>query len=253
MIQISKSEIHLWFASYGDFDHAKLEENSLKWLTKNELIRLSHYYNERRRSQYLLGRLLTRNVLSQYSSIEPWDWRFDKNKFDKPILDPRHEQDFSFNLSHSGNRLVLAVSKSNELGVDIERSDKMRRVAKIAGRYFANSEITELFDLPGSEQLSRFYDLWTLKEACLKAVGFGLAFPSRQFSFAFSGAQLSISFAKDIDDGPIRWQIWQVGCSPPYKIALALRGDTEITRIVSRRLLAMSSHEVETTSIIRST
>tara|TARA_B100001142_G_scaffold316480_1_gene356316 strand:- start:215 stop:979 length:765 start_codon:yes stop_codon:yes gene_type:complete len=252
MIEIFKSDAHLWFARHDDFDTFKLKRTSLEWLTEIELIRLNRCYDERHRTQYILGRLLVRNVLSQYSYLEPWCWRFGENKFGKPILDPRHEQDLSFNLSHSGNCLVVAVSRSNELGVDIERSDKPRRVTRIARRYFANSEIEELFDLPDSEQLSRFYDLWTLKEAYTKARGFGLAIPFSQFSFAFSREKLNMSFSKSVDDKPSNWQIWQMNYTP-YKIALAVKGDTEITNIVSRKFLTMTSHEFETSSIIRST
>ena len=252
MIEIFKSDAHLWLARHDDFDTFKLKRTSLKWLTEIELIRLNRCYDERHRTQYILGRLLIRNVLSQYSYLEPWCWRFGENKFGKPILDPMYEQDLSFNLSHSDNCLVVVVSRSNELGVDIERNDKPRRVVRIARRYFANSEMKELFGLSDSEQLSRFYDLWTLKEAYAKARGFGLAIPFRQFSFAFSGEKLSMSFSKDVADEPANWQIWQMSYAP-YKIALAVKGDTEITNIVSRKFLTLTSHEFETCSIIRST
>ena len=61
-----------------------------------------------------------------------------------------------------------------------------------------------------------------------------------------------MSFSKSVDDKPTNWQIWQMNYTP-YKIALAVKGDTEITNIVSRKFLTMTSHEFETSSIIRST
>ena len=56
MIEIFKSDAHLWFARHDDFDTFKLKRTSFEWLTEIELIRLNRCYDERHRTQYILGR-----------------------------------------------------------------------------------------------------------------------------------------------------------------------------------------------------
>ena len=59
MIEIFKSDAHLWFARHDDFDTFKLKRISLEWLTEIELIRLNRCYDERHRTQYIFCLLYT--------------------------------------------------------------------------------------------------------------------------------------------------------------------------------------------------
>ena len=251
MIELCDSEIHLWFANHEHFDDVRLRKQCLSWLTENEMCRLNRYSFKRHRKQFLLGRMLIRNALSQYSDVDPQDWEFTENEYGKPILESKHHQSLFFNLSHSANCLVVAISRVSQLGVDIELSDKLRRVIKIGARYFSNSEIKELSSLPESQQLSRFYDLWTLKEAYIKARGFGMLIRLQQFTFTFSEHSLSIRFEKNINDDPSNWQMWQINKLGPFKLALAIKSEHEITKIESRRFIALDQVACEQTSIIR--
>jgi 4'-phosphopantetheinyl transferase len=90
-----------------------------------------------------------------------------------------------FNVSHSGDALVLAVSRSQPLGVDLEHPRRPRRALELAQRFFAPDETESLARLPESERQIAFLRLWTCKEAWVKADGGGLAAGLHRALFAF--------------------------------------------------------------------
>ncbi len=225
-MQILDSEIHLWLIDQAEFSEDELCEKCLGWLTESEQKRYRRFYFDRHRKQLLLGRYLTRSVLSQYTEdIAPVQWRFLENDYGKPFIDPSQNSDsLFFNLSHSGNRLVLAVARHEFIGVDIERSDKQRRVAKISDRFFSRQEVIDLLTLDDGLQLNRFYELWTLKEAYIKACGLGLAIPLQQISYSFPIAdKLTVSFDSARRDDAGDWQFWQIDLLSDYELALAAK------------------------------
>ena len=228
-MQIINSEVHLWHCKQADFSLQELKRQCLPWLTDAERLRFQRFYFDRHRKQLLLGRFLIRSVLSQYlKEFAPPQWRFVQNDHGKPALDPaQNARGLYFNLSHSGDRLVLAISKLETIGVDIESSDKPRRVARIAQRFFSRQEVADLLVLNESRRLHRFYQLWTLKEAYIKACGLGLAIPLRQFSYAFPTAgQIDITFDKSRQDDATRWQVWQFDVPGNYQLSLAVKSDS---------------------------
>jgi 4'-phosphopantetheinyl transferase len=86
-----------------------------------------------------------------------------------------------FNLSHSNEYAVIAVSRTGPLGVDIERVRLMPDLEEIAARFFSSAEQAAILRLPAAQRLPAFYRCWTSKEAFIKALGAGLQFPLRCF------------------------------------------------------------------------
>lgn len=243
-MDIIDSEIHLWHADQRDFELPALTELCLTWLSEKELARFQRLQFEAHRKQLLLGRFLMRSVLSMYApSIEMGQWQFQYNDYGKPELAAtQSELGLFFNLSHSGDKLVFAVSTTPFLGVDVERCDKPRRLAKIADRYFSATESAALLALPQAAQLHRFYELWTLKEAYIKACGMGLAIPLQHFSYDFPDRQgIDISFDSAREDRPGDWQFWQLDMAEPYQLSLAAKSAVErgITTLSSWRLTSL--------------
>ncbi len=254
MLSLPRNEIHLWHVNQAEFNGPELESNCLSWLTDSEIKRYHRYISDYHRKQFLLGRMLIRNSLSKYAEIEPQNWKFEQNRYGKPgIVSSQLAQPLFFNLSHSSERLVLAISAHAGIGVDIESSAKPRRVAKIADRYFSPSEIEELLALPEAGQLSRFYELWTLKEAYIKACGLGLAIPLRHFSYSFpSKYKVLINFAKEHNDDASLWQYWQIAVSGPFKMALAVKSEkAPVDSIHSKTFLALDEVMDMDTKILR--
>src|SRR5690554_1622339 len=89
-----------------------------------------------------------------------------------------------FNLSHADDALVIAVASHGRVGVDVESTQRaVEDPMRLAQKYFHEDEAAALLALPEEQRLSRFLVLWTLKEACVKATGQGLANTLQEFSF----------------------------------------------------------------------
>lgn len=100
----------------------------------------------------------------------------------KPYLDG--VQGLYFNLSHAGEYAICAIS-DREIGCDIERIDPQINLG-IADRFFTPEEAEWMrAEENASEQVERFFRLWTLKESLMKATGLGFSLSPRTFSFAF--------------------------------------------------------------------
>ena len=255
-MKLNNSDIHLWYMDQADFDLAELRGNCLDWLTELELARYQRYQFDRHRKQLLLGRILIRSVLSQYDqSIEPASWRFSQNDYGKPAIHSEQQRlPLFFNLSHSDDKLVLAVASFENIGVDIEHCGKQRRIGKISGRYFSAREATELLAVPEQSRLQRFYELWTLKEAYIKACGEGLAISLQQFSYSFpSTEKLAIEFDPAREDDPGCWQLWQLDAGEKFKLALAARVEegAEIQNLSSWQMTGLDEFQAGHSVIVR--
>ncbi|MEH8151542.1 4'-phosphopantetheinyl transferase superfamily protein [Aeromonas caviae] len=125
-----------------------------------------------RQREYLLGRVLLRRLLAERLHCPAGSLAFHIGEHGKPMLCNHHWQ---FNLSHSGDWLVLALCREGPLGVDIEMGLRRRPILPLAERFYAPGEYLWLRTLPVQEQDSAFYRLWSRKEAVLKAHGAGIA------------------------------------------------------------------------------
>ena len=86
---------------------------------------------------------------------------------------------FHFNLSHSGNRVVIAWGDS-PVGVDVQRMNAKVDKVKMAARFFTLQEREFIFQDPALVE-ERFYQVWTAKESYLKYLGRGLSMSLTSF------------------------------------------------------------------------
>ena len=188
---------------------------------------MARFVFERDRRSFLITRALVRTTLSRYAAVPPAEWAFIANVHGRPeILDrPRGVPDLRFNLSHTEGLIACAVTIGREVGVDVEHVQR-RLTHDIADRFFAPREVQDLKALPADEQPKAFFDYWTLKEAYIKARGFGLALPLADFAFQLSpAAPPRISFEPSLDDDPATWQFAQDWPTPTHRLAVAVRRD----------------------------
>ena len=254
-MNLPEDEIHIWQVRLSDVAPAALTQQALAWLQAREIVRYERLVQKRHRLEFLLGKWLTRICLREYTRLAMGDWQFIDNAYGKP--QPRgglSVQAPFFNLSHSNGRAVMAVSRTPELGVDIEFTGRKRRVAKIAHRYFADEEIRTLLALPDSAQQSRFYELWSLKEAYIKARGLGLAIPLRSFAYTFSPNRVNLNEMPRGSSAHWRWQIWQLHTGLPYALALAvqLQAGNSSRSLRAFRYQNMTLHSEEAVVVLRS-
>lgn len=189
----SPSVVHLWFCSLAYVDDISSSIVHLKkWLTDDERMKAARYRQPSARERALYVRGFLRVVLSQYASLSPGEWCFEYGDKGKPRLcrEQRQRTGLAFNLSHSGDHLLLGIIKAGEegaaLGVDIEYARSNIDIYPILNHYFSPQEVATILALPQQCQRQRFFDLWALKESYIKATGQGLAKSLKSFDFDLS-------------------------------------------------------------------
>ncbi|MEO9892384.1 4'-phosphopantetheinyl transferase superfamily protein [Aurantibacter sp.] len=170
--------LHIWnFKAIKD--EPKLHILS-KTLSADEHLRASKYRFEKDRAVYITARYLLRTLISSYLEINPKEIVFDYSEYDKPTYLGNIELDF--NVSHSGNRIIIGLAKQQIIGVDIEKIKNDFNPIELANNVFSNDEINALSEYNGEELYRAFYRGWTRKESFIKAVGEGLSYPLKSFS-----------------------------------------------------------------------
>jgi 4'-phosphopantetheinyl transferase len=143
--------------------------------------KLDRYVREEDARRSLLGEMLLRAALRRdwLQRCEAAQLVFEENAYGKPNLlgIPR----VHFNLSHSGDWCVCAVSES-PIGIDVEQLRQQE--LGWTDKWFDEDERNELLAATGIERLKRFYEIWTLKESYVKALGRGLSHGLNTFSVA---------------------------------------------------------------------
>lgn len=241
-------EIHLWYAFDEPLWETALLGRCEALLTDDERDRHRRFVFAKDRNQYVIARALVRTTLSRYAPVAPEAWRFSRNRWGKPAIEPvatlraagaagpsrpwdEPWARLSFNLSHARGLVALAVAADlGELGVDVEDTTRHGATVDIADRFFSATEAAALRALPATEQTGRFFTYWTLKESYIKARGMGLAIPLDQFSFHLDD-EVRISFGEAIQDTPGAWQFELVAASARHLMAVGLRkrGDARHT------------------------
>jgi 4'-phosphopantetheinyl transferase len=119
-----------------------------------------------------------RILLGDVVNAAPVQLRLHRAEYGKPYLLDYPE--LTFNLSHTANKLVVAIADKCELGVDIERCKPRKNLAALVDKCFAEEEKNHWQQLPESQQTQAFYRFWTRKEAFVKATGKGIALGLKQ-------------------------------------------------------------------------
>jgi 4'-phosphopantetheinyl transferase len=117
------------------------------------------------------GRL--RNLLAKTLNQSPEKIRIKKAEHGKPYLADYPE--LAFNLSHTADRLMIAVGRDCQLGVDIEICKPRVNLSGLVNKCFAEEEVAYWTQLPETQKNQAFYRFWTRKEAFVKATGDGIA------------------------------------------------------------------------------
>ena len=223
-MKIDDGEIHLWLTYDQDINETDLLDEYYATLDDNEQRQQRRFRFKKHRHQYLISRALVRSTLSQYiKKIKPPEWVFNKNGYGKPYITNVISLPLQFNLSHTEGVVALAVTLTREVGVDVEWLGRKGQTVEIAERFFSPQEIAQLRALPEADQRDRFFDLWTLKEAYIKACGMGLSIPLDQFTFHFHQEnQFAIVFDSRRNDHPDNWFFSKIVPNKRHRMALAL-------------------------------
>jgi 4'-phosphopantetheinyl transferase len=209
-------DAHVWDVALDNPDY-DLDSFRTR-LSLDEQARADRYKFPRDRRRYIISHAAVRDILSRYTLTKAEDLEFTAGDHGKPRLAPSFDSSaIEFNLSHSHERAVLALSQRHELGVDIEYMKSDFEIFEVAQRFFTASEVKQLRALPEPLQRDAFYQCWTSKEAFLKAKGTGLAGKLDEVNIKVNGSQVRVQASVT------GWALQELTCSPEYKAALVTR------------------------------
>lgn len=178
---LNTNHIDLWFIEPHQLSTEAM--TSLRALLSNdEVLKLQQYKNKPTQYTSTVTRSLCRLILAQYTNTTPQSLKFIRNQHGKPEL-VDNINTLRFNLSHNNELIVMVVCANDDIGCDIENPKRKINVELISRRYFAKQEHKQLSHLTGEQQKKRFFEIWTLKEAFVKATGIGIGLGLDTFYF----------------------------------------------------------------------
>jgi phosphopantetheinyl transferase len=178
-------EIHVWFLETAALDRGAVDLAD-QYLSAEERHRRDRFHSELDRRDYALAHDLLRRSLSRYhQTVRPWEWVFSADARGKPsiAMPDAVGSRLAFSLSHTRGLVACAVSESTSLGIDVETVDRNVDPFEVAEHCFSAREIARLRRCAESTRAVRFLELWTLREAFVKATGAGLQECTATFSF----------------------------------------------------------------------
>jgi len=147
-------------------------ESELALLDADEQRRSERFVHERDRRRFILAHAALRALLARCIGSSPDAIRYTVGPEGKPAL---AGGGIEFNMAHSHELGLVAVTRRRAVGVDVERVRQITDALAVARSYFSARERALLRRSPPEDLSARFLELWTRKEAVIKARGDGLA------------------------------------------------------------------------------
>lgn len=212
---IDEVEITIWSIDSPAVD----TEGALRILSTEERSRAERYRFAADRRRYLSSHLCLRRQLADRLGCDASQVEFGFGAGGKPCLGGRWaETPWRFSLSRSAGLAAVAISRAKEVGVDIEAVRPIPNLEELAERCMSESELAEHRAGPPDRALGDFFQLWTCKEAALKAAGVGLRLDPRSIHVGFA-AEPAFPL---VEIGDIRWRILTAGPLDGYRAAVAV-------------------------------
>ena len=222
-LAITAGEVHLWAfeSGRGSAGAAALRGRCAGLLDEAERKRAARFLFDEHQHDYIVFHALLRSLLARYLGAPAAALRFTAAAEGKPAIDG-----LGFNLSHSADRALLAVTAGEQVGADLELERDDLDALALADRYFYGAELEAVRAAASgnaAEGRRSFFRHWVAKEAVLKGVGVGLGFPLDRFGVHFARGGGS---ARIVSLDPVRvapdWciRMLEVGAGCPGAVAL---------------------------------
>jgi len=203
ILNISQRTLHLWRVNLAIAPDDLAHLSTL--LSDEEAQRAQRFRFDRDRHRFIAARGTLRQLLSHYLQSSATQIQFAYGAHGKPeVAYPK--TDLTFNLAHSQNTMVCAVTQQHRVGVDLEFLRETSDILDLARRFFQPAEFAAISQLDETEQQQTFFRLWTAKEAVLKALGSGLA-GLAGVEFRWVGDQLELTRLEQETVAPSKWLI----------------------------------------------
>ena len=218
LLKLQSDQVDVWRISL-DLTAAsvKLLESSL---SADEAGRAARFHFPADRNRYIVAHGCLRDILARYLNCQPARLVFSTNDYGKPAL---QGYELEFNLSHSGDFALVAITQARRIGIDVERIRSDMEHESIARRFFSQNEALEWMTLPPEQRPIAFFNCWTRKEAYIKAQGLGLSLPLESFDVSLDpdGPALLRATRPDPEEAA-RWRLLSLEVDPCYAAAVAV-------------------------------
>lgn len=199
------------------------EREALKWLDGPEQARRRGFVRSGPRREFTLCRAALRALLCRELDCGNEELSFGVSDHGKPFaLVGGSRAPISFNVSHSGRHGLIALAPQGRIGVDVEDRTARRDMDEDIRLLFAPGERAGLASAEGSGKADLFYNLWTMKEALVKAAGIGLRIDTTSFEIPPAMSRGATSCLVRLPVAPsVRWRLENLG-NRRYAAALAV-------------------------------
>ncbi len=215
--RLSDDEIHVWCV---ELDAAGEVAALAAWLSAEERERASGLLSGTHQRRFVVARGMLRRLLGCYLDQDPSAVAFSRGAHGKPFL---QEGGLHFNVSHTHELALYAIAQSREVGVDVEWMRPQVAHEQIAARFFSLEEQGALAEVPDEERRAAFYNIWTRKEAYVKARGGGIAAGLGTFAVSL-GAKAALLHSDEGRDEVERWKLIALEPADGYVAALCGAG-----------------------------
>ncbi|MBX2982653.1 MAG: 4'-phosphopantetheinyl transferase superfamily protein [Flavobacteriales bacterium] len=215
----------VWFATLESIRDRKERYHAL--LNEEELARAERFRFPKDRNRYILGHGLLRETLGVHLGRSAKDLELLRGEFGKPFLEghPVH-----FNLSDTKDAVLLALSH-HPIGADIETMNRHTDHERVAEHYFTPTEIASIADAADGKR--RFLELWTRKEAVLKASGVGIMDDLHSLDVGGALNQMMISHPDFVRLAAAKYYVCTARIGTDHLVSIATEVAPEGWRIVA--------------------
>ncbi len=220
--ELRRAEAHVW--------RIRLERPSASVrrlrgeLSTDEQERAARFHFEADQLRFIVSHAALRQILGAYVDRPPRDLNFAYGPKDKPrLVDECGGREVRFNLSHSSDVALVAVTGAREVGVDVERIRGLADRERLARRFFSPQEVAVLEGLPSESRDLAFFTCWTRKEAYLKGLGGGISIGLDKFDVSLVPGEPAALLRHRTDPGETsRWSLRDLEPGLGYAGALAV-------------------------------
>jgi 4'-phosphopantetheinyl transferase len=226
-VELRADEVHVWRVDLAGQGGA----GGLAVLSDAERARAERFLFPVDRDRFVASHTALRTILAFYLDVAPVALVFGESVHGKPFVEaPDAGRELRFSLSHSGDVALVAVGLGREVGVDVERVRALDDFNGFAARYFSAAERDALGRVPSGDRLRAFFEIWTLKEAYLKACGEGLLRALDAFDVTVGDPQPRLLAVRDRPGDEARWTLDRLDARGDYVAALVIEGSGLRTR-----------------------
>jgi len=219
---LAEGDVHVWAISLESGPGAL--QRHFETIAPDERERAARFIFDVHRHRYVTCRGTVRRVLAGYLRVRAEDLVFVVSPLGKPALASLFsDSGIHFNVSHSENMALVAVTRIGPVGVDVELVRQVKEMDHLVKRFFSLRENERFQKLAEAEKPSAFFNLWTRKEALLKATGVGITKLSTvEVSFLPGEDARVLAFEGDPEKAR-QWQLEDCAPAPGYAGAVAIR------------------------------